>query len=129
MKRLQLIATFVVLLAAGSVMAQSQDTVALNPFTRMDTVQVGQIISYTGNVHGSVGEQLEVTSSDENIVEFIDSKIKYKKKQVPGMTGGDAAWKTFLFEAKEPGSANIEVQEYFRGELTDVFSIQIVVIE
>ncbi|XOV67053.1 MAG: hypothetical protein ACFHU9_15615 [Fluviicola sp.] len=129
MKQLHLIASFILMLFVGNAAAQSRDTLELTPFSSSDTVHVGQIITYTGNIHGSVGEELEVYSSDEDIVQFIDSDIQYKKKQVPGMTGGDAAWKTFLFKAEKAGNTEMTIQEIFRGEVIQETRVVIMVVE
>ncbi|PWL28742.1 MAG: hypothetical protein DCO96_07930 [Fluviicola sp. XM-24bin1] len=129
MKRLKFIPIFILLLITGSAFAQEQDTLDLDPLTGTDTLRVGQYLTYSGHIHGSVGEQVAVIVSDESMVQLIDSEITYKYDQSEGLSGADAAWKTFLFKAEKVGQTEIVVQEIFRGEVIQESTVVIVVVE
>lgn len=45
------------------------------------------------------------------------------------MSGGGAATKYFIFEAKEPGTYQVRAKHYFRGELKNDYSIEVTVEE
>lgn len=129
MRQLQIITTFAFLMVSGSTFAQESDTLSLSLFGGSDTVSVGQIIEFTGHVHSSVGKEIEVKVGRYRIVSFVDSEIVYKNDETKEMSGGDAAWKTFLFRAESAGQTKIIIQEIFRGEVTHESETLITVIE
>ncbi len=128
MKRLKFIPILIFLFIAGSSFAQTRDTVELSPFKGADTLKLGQFLTYSGHIHGSVGEQVAVIISDESVIRLIDSEITYEQDQSEGLSGGDAAWKTFLFKAEKVGESKILVQEIFRGEIIQENTVVIHVI-
>jgi hypothetical protein len=105
------------------------DTVRLIPFKGKETIRLGQILVYTASVHGSVGKAIDVSHDDTGALELIDTKFKFKKEQVEGMTGGDAATNSFIFEGIKVGKTTITIQEIFRGEVKNEFTIVVHVIE
>ena len=135
MKRLQFIAILAFLFIAGTVSAKSdstlcvQDTTNLIPFKSHQTVFLGDIIEYTGHVHGSVGEQFTVDMKDNGVLRFIDTEIDYEQDQSLGMSGADGAWKTYLFQATKVGETTITIQELFRGEVISERVITVIVEE
>lgn len=82
-------------------------------------------------VHGSVGFTAAYEISDEQIVEFLESEIKYRKSDAErkGKTGADAADKVFTFKALSPGKATITLKQSYRGEPKDERRYQIEVVE
>ncbi|MDB2656565.1 hypothetical protein N9Y60_00770 [Crocinitomicaceae bacterium] len=135
MKRLKFIAILAFLFIAGTVSAKSdttlcvQDTTHLIPFKSHQTVILGDIITYTGHVHGSVGEQFTVDIDDNGVLRMIDTEIDYEQDQSLGMSGGDGAWKTYLFQATKIGESTITIQEIFRGEVISERTITVIVEE
>ncbi len=83
------------------------------------TVKVGDQLTYSFEVHGSVGYSGAYKIDHEEVVMFADEKIKYHhpERMKEGMTGGDAATGTYVFKAKAPGTATITVDQLFRGEV------------
>jgi hypothetical protein len=105
-----------------------QDTIGLIPFKGHETVILGQYVDYTGNVHGSVGIQVEVNYLNDGILKFIGSEVTYRSQESPMPPGGDSAYKSFLFQATEVGETTITIQEIFRGEIRQEFTIVITVV-
>ena len=88
---------------------------------------VGQKAYLSLSEHGSVGIESKATSSDESIINFINSDFAYFKPLVSGETGGDGGQKTYVFKAKKAGLATIKTQKIFRGNLEEECSIKIIV--
>lgn len=119
---------------AGTSIAQSdslcvRDTVNLVPFKKKEVVKYGDIITYTGHIHGSVGEQFTVDFEENGVLRFVDVEIDYEQDQSQGLSGGDGAWKTFIFQATNIGESTITIQEVFRGEVMSERSITVVVVK
>ena len=130
MKLLRFLPILIMLLLAGNTLAQSKGKVTLSKLRSVDTVTVGTTLKYTGNVHHSVGETVEVASQNDSIVAYVDTDFKYNKKYIGRRpSGGDAATRTFYFEAMAPGETTITIEEIFRGELENEYVITIVVVE
>lgn len=106
-----------------------QDTVKLIPLKDKEVIKLGQKIIYTANVHGSVGKGVKVFAEDNGVLQLIDTKFEYNKKQVEGMSGGDAATNSFIFEGTKVGEATITIQEIFRGEVKNEYTIVVHVID
>jgi hypothetical protein len=101
--------------------------VILSEIKNQYEVNVGQQLTYTASIHGSVGYTCEVYSSDENIVKFIDKKHEYDNPANSNMSGGDAATNTYTFEAIESGETSINVIKYFRGDIENSYELKITV--
>jgi hypothetical protein len=106
----------------------TKNMISIDPIRGEYTVKVGQQVYYAANVHGSVGYTAEARSSAAGL-DLNNSFIEYKQKQQPGMTGGDAATRYFIFDAVKSGSYEVIVQKYFRGSLETEHTIQVTVIE
>ena len=78
---------------------------------------------------GSVGIDCEYEISDDQIVSFIKSEVKYRypERMKPGWTGGDSAEKILLFKANKPGSALLKIHRMFRGERKETRLISIII--
>lgn len=105
----------------------SKSAIVISNLEKSYTVKVGQQLTYTANVHGSVGTACMATTNDENIVKLTDTKTNYNKPQVEGMTGGDAAKQVFTFEAKAAGTTKVVIKDYDRGTVTNTYEIEIIV--
>lgn len=133
MKRFKHLLVLVFVCISGMSFSQSDsvsviDTVSIIPFKGNQTVELGDIVTYTGHVHGSVGEQVTVRILNDSVLRFIDSEIDYEQDQSQGLSGGDGAWKTFTYQATTIGETTITIQEIFRGEIMQERTITINVI-
>lgn len=106
-----------------------KDPVQLIPLKGKETIEVGQKLIYTASVHGSVGKSVKVWEENNGVLELVNSKFEYEKVQVEGMTGGDAALETFTFEGIKVGESTVTIQEIFRGEVQNEFTIVITVVD
>jgi len=133
MKRIKHLLAIIAICMTGIASAKSdttlcvQDTTHLLPFKSHQTVMLGDIITYTGHVHGSVGEQFTMNIVDNGVLRFIDAEIDYEQDQSLGLSGGDGAWKTYLYQATQVGESIITIQEIFRGEVISEKTIVIIV--
>lgn len=91
------------------------------------TLKVGQKAYLTLNIHGSVGEDAEVYSRDENIFKLVDTQFEYDDDSKAEMSGGDAGTDTYTFEAMKEGTTRLQVIEIYRGEVTQESTINIIV--
>jgi hypothetical protein len=93
------------------------------PLARNETAYV------TCELWGSVGIDCEYEISDEQILSFMKSEVKYRfpERMKPGWTGGDAAQKGLFFKAKQPGSVILKIHRMFRGHKEEMRSIRIIV--
>ena len=98
--------------------------------TQSVTLKVNEKASYNFSLHVSVGITAEYFISDENILKYIDTKIKYyhSERMKPGMTGGDSAKGTFIFKAIKQGETELIIKHLFRGDLEKEIRIKILVI-
>jgi hypothetical protein len=135
MKQIQHLLAIIAICMTGIASAKSdttlcvQDTTRLIPFESHQTVMLGDIITYTGHVHGSVGEQFTMDMENKGVLRFIDAEINYEQDQSLGMSGGDGAWKTYIFQATQVGESVVTIQEIFRGEVISESSITVIVEE
>ncbi len=90
-------------------------------------LKVGQKAYYQGIMHGSVGIGIVVNIKDEEILKYIDKHFAYHRVQVEGMTGGDKATQTYIFEALKKGKTKMIFQEVMRGEILKKHTIKIIV--
>jgi predicted secreted protein len=88
---------------------------------RMDTkkvdLKVGQKAYIKYKMHASVGIWADVTSSDETVLKISKKHTQFHRKQEPGMTGGDAATVTVVFEAVRAGNSQVKCVNKFRSEI------------
>lgn len=108
----------------------NKDVIELNELTQKNYVcKVGQKFSYNAPVHASVGIDSEVAIEDATIVKITDAKFEYQNKnqEKEPLAGGDAATKTYTFEALKVGKTTIEIKKNFRGtiESTAKFEIEV----
>lgn len=102
-----------------------KDMISINPLRGNYTVKVGQQIYYSGSIHGSVGYTASAYSSDSDALPLKKSFIEYDNEQEAGMSGGDSATKYFIFDVKKPGTYEVLVERYFRGDLESEYTIVI----
>jgi len=120
-----LLAVLAVSCASHKEVEKKQEMIQITSDTEKYELSVGQKISYTGTVHGSVGIQKECSSDDEAVVKLIDKDFKYVKPLVDGETGGDRATETYTFEAISEGKATITIEDWYRGELESKREVKI----
>ena len=108
--------------------AANQDTVGLLPFKANETVILGQYVDYTGSIHASVGEDVELLFDEDGILRFLGSEVTYKNDVSPMPSGGDGGYKSFLFQATKIGETTLTIQEIFRGEIVREFTITVTVV-
>ncbi|MFT6138478.1 MAG: hypothetical protein ACJAV5_002242 [Vicingaceae bacterium] len=113
---------------SSEVLDKDQGTVKLMPLKGKEVIKLGQKIMYTANVHGSVGKGVKVFAEDNGVLLLTDTKFVYNKEQVEGMSGGDAATNSFIFEGTKVGEATITIQGIFRGEVKNEYTIVVHVI-
>ncbi|GAB5416400.1 MAG: hypothetical protein Crog4KO_10140 [Crocinitomicaceae bacterium] len=133
MKRINHLLVLVFICVSGLSFGQTDsisavDTVELIPFKGQETVYLGDVVTYTGHVHGSVGEQVSAQILEDGVLRFIDTEIDYEQDQSQGLSGGDGAWKSFVYHATKVGETTITIQEIFRGEIMQERTITINVI-
>ena len=91
------------------------------------TLMVNETAYVTCELWGSVGIDCENEVSDDQILSFMKSEVKYRfpERMKPGWTGGDAAEKVLFFEAKQPGSVILKIHRMFRGKKEETRVIRI----
>lgn len=95
--------------------------------TKKVVLEVGQKAYYQTIEHGSAGIGVGVTSKDSEVLEKINTHFAYHRVQVRGMTGGDKATRTHIFEAKKVGKTKMIIKEVFRGKVTNEYTIKIII--
>lgn len=105
-----------------------KDTIQLLPFKGNETIELGQKIMYTAKIHGSVGIGAKVWEENNGVLKLVDSQFEYKQVQKPGMTGGDSAYETFIFEGTKVGKCTITIQEIYRGDVQNEYTIVVNVV-
>jgi len=92
-------------------------------------ISKGEVLTYTGYVHISVGYWLEYKIGNEQTLQLKNSKVDYQNPENmrAGMTGGDAANKTFYFEAIAAGETELQILKNFRGEIESQETWKIIV--
>lgn len=108
----------------------TQEMITLNPLKGTKyRLKVGDRFQIANPVHGSVGIWAEQSIADTTILMLEGSETKYKhpENMKQGMTGGDAATKTFTFRALKVGQTTITSKQIFRGtvEREDVYQITV----
>ena len=108
---------------------KKSEPITLLTFRTNYTMTVGQLAEFAGSVHGSVGEEVEVWSTDESILKMVEKDFEYDNPQKSGMSGGDAGTKSYVFEAVKAGEVTVMVRKIYRGEEKDKTELKIVVTE
>ncbi|MFK7786006.1 MAG: hypothetical protein AB8B56_12860 [Crocinitomicaceae bacterium] len=107
----------------------TKDMVSINPLKGKETAKIGQQLVYSASVHGSVGYSVSVGSSSGLFLPLVATHFEYDNEEKAKLSGGDAATKYFVFEAKKAGTYEIHASHYFRGDLENDFIITITVEE
>ena len=105
----------------------TKNMVNIDPLSGKETVKIGQQLVYSADVHGSVGYSASVSSSSGQWLPLVETHLEYDDDERAKMSGGDAATKYFIFEAKKAGTYEIQASHYFRGDLEHEFTIVITV--
>lgn len=102
-------------------------TIKLSPSEREVTVEKGDRLTYTYNEHISVGYTADFEIEDLHVLKHLetDTVYQYPEKMGEGMTGGDAANTTFVFEACLSGTTLLIIRKYFRSELEEEYRFRI----
>ena len=97
----------------------NSQTIKLDNTTTEYSISTNEILSYSGEVHASVGKSYSV-EYDTTAFE-MQSDIKYNNPESvkAGMCGGDKAVKTASFTPLKTGDYTIKVLHNFRGQTTD----------
>jgi hypothetical protein len=103
----------------------SNDMIEITTLSGEISVSLGDKISYTGSVHGSVGTEKKCWSKNQVILKLIDTKFNYNKPLVDGETGGDSAKETYIFEALIEGTTEVVIQEWFRGDMENEYLVKV----
>ncbi len=88
-------------------------------------LQVGQIAYFPAPVHGSVGIGANIQSTEEQILQYVDGHNTYERVQIIGMTGGDRATYTFIFQALKAGKCHVVYKKNFRGKIEKTYKIKV----
>lgn len=91
--------------------------VDLSPGQAAVTVAPGTRLRWSFKSHASVGYDADYELDDSGVVVFVrrDTDYEQSEAQRAGKTGADAATGTFVFEAREPGTASLQLRAQFRG--------------
>jgi hypothetical protein len=92
-------------------------------------VKVGYTLTYSTNIHTSVGNEANVMVSDSVVLVQNESGFVYKNADNANMKGGDGGTRTYRFEAASPGKSLITIEKVFRGQVTDTYELTINVTE
>ena len=91
------------------------------------TLKVGEKVYFQMEVHASVGIGLQYENSNESVLKLFSDEYNFKRKQEPGMTGGDAATQVFTFEALKVGETKLTFKKNFRGTIENTTEFNITV--
>lgn len=91
--------------------------VELGPGQTAITVAPGTVLRYSFKSYASVGYGAEYELDDSGAVVYVRTDTDYEQTEAEraGKTGADAATGTFVFEAREVGTASLQVRALFRG--------------
>ncbi len=90
-------------------------------------IKVGEKISFTTSVHGSVGMAADYEILDSKILKLEDSKIIYDNPNFEG-TGGDGGMKKFVFKGLSTGKTKVTIKKIYRGELQKKIILEVEVL-
>ena len=109
--------------------AKDKETVKISKLNKEYEVKVGTHLTYTGSVHGSVGNQFELTVENDDVISVENTEFVYNDKSKSHMSGGDGGKRTYFMKAKQIGESNIIIEESFRGQIEATFKVKIKVVE
>ena len=91
--------------------------------------KVGDVLTYAGKIHGSVGFGLDYEIKDEPIIGYQNFTTDYHtpENMKAGWTGGDGATGTYFFEAKKAGTTLLRLIHLFRGDIEEEHFVEIIV--
>jgi hypothetical protein len=95
-------------------------TISLNDYLLQPMpIHVGDLLQYSGYVHGSVGNNLDYELSENEVLAYQNyaSYYHHPENMKDGWTGGDAATGTYIFEARKSGTARLVLLHLFRGSV------------
>jgi len=131
--------TFIILILSlgfsASIFAQSKpfqpqkEMKQIIPLYATMEVEVGQKLYYSANEHASVGTQSNAWSENDSIINLFDTYFAYDNQNNAQTKGGDAATQTYIFEALQTGKCTIIMEERFRDELKNKYSVEVIVKE
>jgi hypothetical protein len=92
-------------------------------------VKVGDVLTYAGKIHGSVGFGLDYEIKDAAIIGYQNFLTKYHNPEnmKAGWTGGDGATGTYFFEAKKAGATVLRLIHLYRGDIEEEYFVEIIV--
>ncbi len=118
------------------------DTIQINSLVQKDyNLKIGDILSYTGTEHPSVGSTFEYDLSVENanitdkkVLQFLEKKRIYKNAEMnnpnskkPPMTGADEADVTLYFKVVDKGKVKLIISDSFRGRIEKQQDFKIII--
>jgi hypothetical protein len=132
---MKFVITLSILLAVLTACTSAKDigdkkgVIKLTELKKSYDVKVGDKMSYSVSIHGSVGSQAKVSVDQTDVVFQNEPSFKYNDKSRSKMSGGDGGVRTYTFDAKSVGTAVILIEKEFRGESTDTYELTINVTE
>lgn len=93
------------------------------------TVKVGAKLVYAYKSHGSVGYGAAHHLDAQTVVRFVSDDIAYDRPDAASkpMPGGDGGTGRMLFEAVAKGTATLQIDETFRGTVSNTVKFTITV--
>jgi predicted secreted protein len=79
-------------------------------------LELGSKATVSFDVHGSVGNSIDIVSEDESIVKIVSNEFVYDNPDKSKMPGGDAGKRTFVFEAVNVGKTALIFDQTETGE-------------
>jgi hypothetical protein len=107
-------------------------TISLNELVlekKTTRANVGDMLTYAGKIHGSVGFGLDYQIADTEIIGYQNFETRYHNPEnmKKGWTGGDGATGTYFFAAKKAGTTIVRLIHLYRGEIEEQHDIEIIV--
>lgn len=104
----------------------SEDMVSLNVIESEFKIKRGHQCFYSGLVHSSVGNEVEVWSEGDGL-ELVKTHFNYDNADNAGLKGGDKGTKYFIFDGIKKGEYTVIVKESFRGDVKRTYKIKVIV--
>ncbi len=105
-----------------------KDTLDVNELEANFTAKKGDIITYTGTQHASVGIGFEI-DADSKYLKYLKSEMTYEHDQETAGNGGDGGWVTYYYEVIAEGETKIHIRKDFRGETQGEYDIKLKLIK
>lgn len=108
-------------------------TISLNEFVMSGAkvrAQVGDVLTYAGHVHGSVGNDMDYAIFDSAVVGYKGFDVVFEHPELlerEGWAGGDSATGTYSFEAKKRGTTLVRLIHLFRGQEEAKHDVEVIV--